>query len=733
MNPKSGLDIMSIPTLFQSISDERKTGTLKVQSSLGEKYIYFRSGNIVQVSTPEKPSILAEGLRRHPELDEESYQVLCQKQRTTGQSLASLILEDKQDGIALVNAICNFQILEEICELFTWKDAHCEFSGDDPDPMIFDLEIINIDPVETQVALLEAARRADEWRLILENLPSKIDIPYHTENPLFEDTPVELQNVYSAIDGFRTIEDILLMVRLSPFVAMSSLNELLKKQYIALRDSEQLLQLARLDIFREDMGKRTKLYERAMELGEKSTSISFWLAHSYESMGKRDRAATLYYELGYHFLKDAQYKEAIQSLEKVANINPENLDSQEKLIALLLKTENLEEFARKSNTYARWLTLQGKQEKAILLLKEATEKYPKYLENFDLLGSLYQDAGYKAQAINTYRSLANVRAAKQEYQEAANSYQKIVQIDKENLEAHKCYGEMLKKLGQNKQAREQFQTIGKMIYNIGFINKENAAYLEFAANSIIQTYPDDLLARKWLSEAYLKQDKKDKAVEQLNELLTLSDEKKNLELLVDALKSLVQIDPMNLKNRFKLAETYLKIKKEREAIQEFFAIASKAEEKGMTEEALKAFDQLLLCDPAHYAAHLKKVEILQKEKRYQEAIQELILTGYISMGMDKLWQAIKAFSQVLHLDRDAYSLCYFHLGNVYHKLGKNKEAIAAYKKHVQKSIKLNNYKEALNSCEKILNIDQNNDWGQKAKQKIQLALPKIQKVFQETF
>lgn len=733
MNPKSGLDIMSIPTLFQSICDERKTGTLKVQSSLGEKCIYFRGGNIVQVSTPEKPSILAEGLRRHPDLDEESYQILCQRQKVTGQSLASLILEDKQDGVELVNAICSFQILEEICELFTWKEYHCEFSGDDPDPMIFDLEIININPVETQVALLEAARRADEWRIIRESLPSKTDIPCQTETAIPEDSPMEFQNVYAAVDGFRTIEDILLAVRLSPFAAMSVLHELLKRGHIALRDAEQLLQLAKLDIFREDTMKRTKLYERAIELGEKSPSIILWLAHSYENTGMKDKSAHLYYEIGYYFLKNAQYKEAIQALEKATQINPENLDSQEKLIALLLKNDSLEEFAQKSNLYARRLALQGRQDRAMLLLKEATEKYPKYLENFDLLGSLYQEAGYKAQAIHTYRSVAKVRTAKQDYLGAANCYQKMVQIDQDNMEAQKCYGEMLKKLGQNQQAKEQFQSIGEKIYNMGFLTKENALYLEFAANSIIQSYPDDLLARKWLSEAYLNQNKTDKAIEQLKEILALGDDKKSTDFLVDVLRSLVKLEPMNLQNRFKLAETYLKSKKEREAIQEYFALGVKAEESGNTEEALKAFDQLLLCDPAHYAAHLKKVDILQKEKRYQEAIQELILTGYISMGMDKLWQAIRAFSQVLHMDKDTYALCYSQLGKLYHRLGKNKEAVAAYKKHVQKNIKLNNYTEALQSCEEILKIELNHDWAQKAKQKIHQALPKVQKVFQESF
>ena len=279
MISKRGLDIVGIPTLFQSISDERKQGNLKIQSSHGEKYIYFSKGKILQVSSPQNPSILAEGLRRHPDLDEESYQVLCEQQKRTGQSLASLLLADEEDGPALVTAICQFQILEEICELFTWQDCHSEFFEGDPDPMLFDLEILDIEPMDIGVVLLEAARRSDEWKMILDKLPSKKDVPYQVKQ-LPTDANTEQQQVFAAVDGFRNIEDLLTVVRLSPFGAMSAMSELSDQENIALKNSQELLHLTRLDVFREDLTKRTKLYERAIELGEKSPEITVWLAHS---------------------------------------------------------------------------------------------------------------------------------------------------------------------------------------------------------------------------------------------------------------------------------------------------------------------------------------------------------------------------------------------------------------------------------------------------------------------
>jgi len=726
---KTGLDIMGIPTLLQSIADERKTGNLKIQSTVGEKYIFFRGGNIVQVSSSQNPSILAEGLRRHPEIDEESYNALCEQQKRTGQSLAALLLSDENEGLALVNAICRFQILEEICELFTWEDAHAEFTGPDPDPMLFDLELMNIEPMQTSMVLLEAARRIDEWRYTLQILSSKKDIPYKA-NSIPEESRSEIKVIYEAVDGFKNIEEIVASVRLSIFAAMNALAEMIKNEILGLKNAKELLQLARLDILRENITKRIQLYERALELGEKSPDITLWLAHSYRSMGMKDKASKQYEDLGHFYLQSNKWRQAAEAFSIVAELAPENLDAHERLITLLSYLGNLKEYAEKVHVYALRLALQGQQKRGILILQEAIEKYPCHLQNLDLLGNLYQETGMKAQAIQVYQALAQLEFQEQKNDAAAQTYLKITQIAPDNLESRKNLGQLLEKLGRIKDAVEQYRSIGKIVTNIGEINAELGAYLGFAAKQIIQYDANELVAYQWLAKAYLAENKTQDAIFQLQAILSKLEEKKNLDLLVETLKTLVQLQPTSLEYRFKLAETYLKINKEREAVQEYFALGMAAIECKRLQEALEAFNALLNFDPAHYATHLKKAELLLKEDRNEEAMQELMLTGHLSLGADKLWQAVKAFGEVIRIDRDAHVGCYLELGNVYHKLGKIKEAVAAYKKHVQKSVKANNFGEALRSCEKILSLEPANEWAQTAQQKITGLIPKIGQVFQ---
>lgn len=732
MSSKSGLDIVGLPNLFQSISNDMKTGTLKVQSDLGEKYVYFRKGDIQQVSSPQKPSILAEGLKRHPGLDEESYQEMCAQQKSTGKSMASLLLEEAEEGKQLVIEVCQFQILEEICELFTWEDCHCEFEEGDPQAMLFDMEILDIDmAMNTGMVLLEAARRYDEWKIILEIIPSKADIPEGKEE-VKQELEEDEAAVLSLIDGFRDVEEILDQVRLSPFVAMKAIANLLQQGNIAFRTGPDLARMAKLDIFRENKYKAIKLYERAEELGEKSAEITLWLARSYEAMGMKDKAAKQYLELGYHYLDSKVYHKAANSFEMVTHLTPDNFDAQERLITLLPKMSRLENYSETTTNYSRWLALRGDRRRAIVLLRESIARVPDNLSGLDLLGNLYREEGERQNAIDTFRSLADKVSDSENREASIGAYEKIISMDQDNLEARKEVAEIYHEVGKNQEAMDYYLAIGHKISGKDKIDKKSIELLVNVSRKIIEIDQSNLIAREWLAKAYIQQNKNDLAIEHLEELLTKANDNTELNLVIEALKDLTALKPLDFENRLRLAESYLKVKREREAVQELFNLGTTAAKNNDISQALKAFDRLLSYEPSNYATRLKKAEILENERDLLQAMDELMLTGYLSMGADKLWQAVKAFRKVLSLDRNSNIICYFELGKVYEKLGKNKEAIAAYKKHVQKNVKRSNFGDALTSCDCILRLDPDNKWAKVAQDKLNNIMPSINELFQNS-
>ena len=354
------------------------------------------------------------------------------------------------------------------------------------------------------------------------------------------------------------------------------------------------------------------------------------------------------------------------------------------------------------------------------------------MSGLDLLGNLYREEGERQNAIDTFRSLADKVSDSENREASIGAYEKIISMDQDNLEARKEVAEIYHEVGKNQEAMDYYLAIGHKISSNDKIDKKSIELLVNVSQKIIEIDQSNLIAREWLAKAYIQQNKNSLAIENLEELLAKANDNTELNLVIEALKDLTALKPLDFENRLRLAESYLKVKREREAVQELFNLGTTAAKNNDISQALKAFDRLLSYEPSNYATRLKKAEILENEKDLLQAMDELMLTGYLSMGADKLWQAVKAFRKVLSLDRNSNIICYFELGKVYEKLGKNKEAIAAYKKHVQKNVKRSNFGDALTSCDCILRLDPDNKWAKVAQDKLNNIMPSINELFQNS-
>ena len=134
---KRDLEILGLSGIFQGIADNKRSGTLYVQSGNEEKYIYFSDGDITMVASPNRPSVLAEGLRRaFGQIDDETLEAAFQMQGHTGEPLSAVLLKLNADEKFIQN-LCRFQMGEEIFEIFIWSDIQFEFSDATPPDNLF--------------------------------------------------------------------------------------------------------------------------------------------------------------------------------------------------------------------------------------------------------------------------------------------------------------------------------------------------------------------------------------------------------------------------------------------------------------------------------------------------------------------------------------------------------------------------------------------------------------------
>jgi hypothetical protein len=120
---------------------------------------------------------------------------------------------------------------EEIYDIFLWNDGDFYFVDDELPQM----EMIALQ-VDVTGIIMEGTRRVDEWGRIRETIPNEAVIPV----PLKEIDDSDLEEVEEpivrAIDGKRTIAEIVLESRSSAFTVSSTVSTLVRHGYVKLVD-----------------------------------------------------------------------------------------------------------------------------------------------------------------------------------------------------------------------------------------------------------------------------------------------------------------------------------------------------------------------------------------------------------------------------------------------------------------------------------------------------------------
>ncbi len=721
----------------QKIKEEEQSGTLKIQGEEREAYMYFRKGYIRALIPSRKRSILAEALKNTLEIDRKDLETIFIRQRKSKSSWLSAFqkskLSEKFKENNFIARICRAQMEEEIYEMLEWPNVQCEFSPNQLDEDVFEVDLvslpININP---EAVTVEFARRQDEWRLIRKIFPSKKDIPYllikrdDSENP-------EEKHIMSFINGIRDFTEILDEAKVSPFKVMKILSKDFQNKKVRLRTIEELQFMAHLDVLKEDTFKRIRLYERIEELAGESIDTSTWLAQAYRHIEQNNKAIEKYRHLGINALNKKRYDIAVKAYQQVVDLAPENLEDYEKLIQACYKSNQLEKAAEVSAVYARKISILDKR-KAIVVLDEANKNFPSSLSNLELMANLYLEMGDKKNAISTYNILGMVMRKQSKFELTLDVYRKIISIDPNNIQARIELGDSLIESGEQEEGLNEYKKLGELLYQKiqqGQTQLESKNLIA-VCKCIIQYEPKSIEARNWLVDAYRFSKENHKALLILKELIALLIGKRDLEGLVENFRKLEDLDPGDFSNRKKLSETLLLLGKKSEAIIEYVKLGLETYEKNDMRKARESFEDLLKLDPFNLTARQKYAEILRQLNRQARAVEEYKLVALLSKATQQYEDAINAFSAVVELTADKETWAFLEMARLQEKLEITDKAIENYRIYATKSFTRGNYGEAFEVSNHVLELAPDDpyslDLKKQAQEKLQQYQPESEEV-----
>ena len=217
--------------LLQWLSLGQKTGTLAVTNKAVEKRIFFRAGRVISSASNDPREYLGQFLMSHGYLTEPELMKAMEVQHSSGILLGKILVMIDVINEEELQRLMRLKAEEEIYEIFLWAEGEFHFTDDDlPTQKMIPLQ------VDVTGIIMEGTRRVDEWVHIRELIPDDAVVPIIAKTIDPHELDEVQRTIAAAMDGKRTIADIVLESRSSRFTVSSTLNSLMRQGFVRLAE-----------------------------------------------------------------------------------------------------------------------------------------------------------------------------------------------------------------------------------------------------------------------------------------------------------------------------------------------------------------------------------------------------------------------------------------------------------------------------------------------------------------
>ncbi len=233
MGLKGELSTMGLEDIFQWLQVGKKSGVLELKGLLHTKRVGFHEGRITSVWSSDPREYLGQYLLAHNRISEEQLRAALAAQEDENQLLGRILVDRHLITEEEIRTIIQAKVEESIYDTFLWTVGSFEFHDGAPShqkSMLLSLEVTGI--------VLEGARRLDEWKRIRRVIKGGDAVVTPLPEAIAEMLPLapEDADVLGRLDGHKTIDQLVLEMRVPEFRAHKMVFDLYEKGMIAVLD-----------------------------------------------------------------------------------------------------------------------------------------------------------------------------------------------------------------------------------------------------------------------------------------------------------------------------------------------------------------------------------------------------------------------------------------------------------------------------------------------------------------
>lgn len=328
---------IGLSDIFQNVSANRATGTLRVRGRRSERYVRFEAGAVTGFSLGVGKGLpMIEHLRARGYVDAQQLDKVLARGKRSRKAPTLLAVEAKLiDDAALRAAVV--EIVEEgLYELFTLREAEFSFEEGDAPGRVFDSEQRRVGlRLEVGPILMEAARRRDEGERVQKVVATDQDVFVLLEGweeRVQDDLSVEIAPL---LDGRLDVAGVLRAIGGSPFHVKKAIFDLVQAGAARPSTAEELAEAADAELAERRHEEALRLMAKALDLARSDQELRARYAELLESLGKRAEAAEEHARLAHEAEREADLVTARSGYDRAVELSPDDLALREKRASLL--------------------------------------------------------------------------------------------------------------------------------------------------------------------------------------------------------------------------------------------------------------------------------------------------------------------------------------------------------------------------------------------------------------
>ncbi len=231
------LDTMALTDLLQWLQSARKTGVVRVTRGNTNVLFSFTEGRLSGASSNDPPSLLGQFLLSRGKLTADQLHDALEQQEKTRRGLGDILIAAGIVTDEELECACTAKAEETIFGMLEWTEAVVEFDPKaKPGPRMVPMDH------GVEELLLQAAKRQDELRRMRQVFddPGMVLCPTEHELPKEGDGSTLTERIYRAVNGKRTLAEVLLHMRTSEYLAMKLLFELYRRGIIRVKHVQEV-------------------------------------------------------------------------------------------------------------------------------------------------------------------------------------------------------------------------------------------------------------------------------------------------------------------------------------------------------------------------------------------------------------------------------------------------------------------------------------------------------------